>query len=648
MAPRVTPPRRPAAKLAGRWLLAALGAFQLSPGVRAAPGASAASPATTGPGETAQVLVITGSDPYLPAFVAIDAAMRSAIAQRHSRPMVWLYESVDSVRLGGTTGPEFAALLARKYEGVRIDAVVLYTEPTVDFYLRHRSSLWPEASTVYGYVAPAYASQLPPGARLSGVPTEADIAGTLRIAFALQPQARRVLVVGGVSQFDERQLQMARAALQPYRERLDIEFLVGPSPQAAAERLARENLETIVLYMTLFRDAAGQLYVPREVAATLSAASGAPIYGIFEPHLGHGLVAGAMESFTDLGHRVGDLVASALANPSAVAPVAQPPPPSKCLADNRQLKRFGLNPKALPAGCELRFVEVPLLQRYWWQATALALALVAQSALIAALLLQRRRRRAAEQGLQAQRTQLLHASRLAVAGELTASIAHEINQPLTAILSNAEAAEMMIEAGQAPGKDLLQILGDIRRDDLRASEVIQRLRTLLAGHEFERRRFSLNDTVRDTAALLRAEARRRGLDLETALLAQRADVLGDPVQVQQVIINLCLNAFDASEALPADRRRVRLETADTPAGVQLGVRDLGAGIGQADLPRLFDSFFTTKRGGMGLGLAIARTIVQAHGGTIHAVRHDPGAEFRIVLPPAPATRPAPPAETKPA
>jgi len=622
--------------------------FALHLAAAAASGQPAGPVLAKGPGETAQVLVITGSDPYLPAFVAIDAGMREAIARQHPRPVVWLHESIDSVRLGGAAEPEFATLLARKYEGVRIDAVVLYTEPTVDFYLRHRSRLWPEANTIYGYVAPAYANQLPPDARLSGVPNEADIAGTLRIAFALQPQARRLVVVGGVSQFDERQLQIARAALQPYRERLDIEFLVGPSAQAAAERLARENLETIVLYMTLFRDAAGRVYVPREVAATLSASSSAPIYGIFESHLGHGLVAGAMASLTDLGHRVGELVASALNDPLAAAPVAQPPPPSKCLADNRQLKRFGLNPKALPAGCELRFVEVPFLQRYWWQATALALALVAQSALIAALLLQRRRRRAAEQGLQAQRAQLLHASRLAVAGELTASIAHEINQPLTAILSNAEAAEMMIEAGHATGKDLMQILGDIRRDDLRASEVIQRLRTLLAGHEFERRRFSLNDTVRDTAALLRAEARRRGVGLETALLAQQAEVLGDPVQVQQVIINLCLNAFDASDALPEDRRRVRLETDDTPAGVQLRVRDLGAGIGAADLPRLFDSFFSTKRGGMGLGLAIARTIVQAHGGTIQAVRHDPGAEIRIVLPPAPATRAAPPAETKPA
>jgi signal transduction histidine kinase len=196
--------------------------------------------------------------------------------------------------------------------------------------------------------------------------------------------------------------------------------------------------------------------------------------------------------------------------------------------------------------------------------------------------------------------------------------------------------------------ELLQILGDIRRDDLRASEVIRRLRSLLAGHEGERRRFKLDDTVSETATLLRAEARRRDVRLEPSLQAQRSELLGDPVQIQQVIINLCLNAFDASDAQPEDRRRVLLETSDTPAGVQLSVRDFGTGIEPTHLSRVFDSFFTTKRSGMGLGLAIARSIVEAHGGTIAAVAHDVGAEFRLVLPTAPATvQPTPPAMNAP-
>ena len=137
-----------------------------------------------------------------------------------------------------------------------------------------------------------------------------------------------------------------------------------------------------------------------------------------------------------------------------------------------------------------------------------------------------------------------------MAGELTASIAHEINQPLGAILSNADAAEMLVQSGQIQREELLQILADIRRDDLRASEVIKRLRTLLARHEVERRRFSLNQAVEDVAAILRAEARRRDATVDYALDARQADMMGDPVQIQQVIINLILNAFDAGAGLP--------------------------------------------------------------------------------------------------
>jgi signal transduction histidine kinase len=348
--------------------------------------------------------------------------------------------------------------------------------------------------------------------------------------------------------------------------------------------------------------------------------------------MGHGLAAGAVESLALRGERLAGLVVRAIDGELAGKPVVEPPPPSRCAADGRQLKRFGLSARLLPDECEVRYVEPGFFERYWWQSLLVALALVAQTLLIAALLLQRRRRRAAELSLQAQRVQLLHASRLAVAGELTASIAHEINQPLGAILSNADAAEMLIQSDQLRRDELLQILADIKRDDLRASEVIKRLRALLARHDTERRRFNLNEAVHTTAGILRAEARRREVDVEYDLRAERADVLGDVVQIQQVIINLMLNAFDASAGVPKDACRVVVETRDTANGVQVSVRDFGVGIAAADLPRVFDSFFSTKRNGMGLGLAIARSIVEAHGGTISASGCDVGVEFRIILP----------------
>jgi signal transduction histidine kinase len=436
------------------------------------------------------------------------------------------------------------------------------------------------------------------------------------------------------------QLAGARAALAKLEGGLPVEYLVGRSPREAAARLAGETAATIVLYAGVFRDAEGQVFVPRTVLRTLDATSGAPIHGVFESQMGHGLTTGALESFAERGARVADLLARTLDDPRLA--LIEPAPASKCVADGRQLERYRLSARRLPDGCEVRYVEPGLFERYWWQSLLVAAALIAQTLLIGSLLLQRRRRRAAELGVQAQRVQLLHASRLAVAGELTASIAHEINQPLGAILSNADAAEMLLQSGRLDRAELLQILADIKRDDLRASEVIKRLRTLLARHDTERHRLDLNEAVDSALGILRSEARRREVEVEPVLRAERAEVLGDAVQIQQVIINLMLNAFDTSAELPKDARRVRVETRNTISGVQLSMRDFGVGIAPADLPRVFDSFLSTRSGGMGLGLAIARSIVEAHGGTISASGCDVGAEFRMILPLAGLGKPAGP------
>jgi signal transduction histidine kinase len=585
--------------------------------------------------DAAQVLVITGSDPYLPAFVAIDAAMREAVARQASQRVLWLYEPVDTLRFAAAPDQRLAELLARKYEGTRIDAIVTLTEGPANFYLQFGAPLWPGVPAVLNWVSQDLARRLPPGADVTAIPGEFDLEGTLRIAFALQPRAQRVLIIVGTSPFDRGQLAIARAALDRIAARVEIEVLTGADPKRVGERLAQEPPSTIALYAGVLVDASGRAYVPRAYLQEIAAVSRVPIYGAADTFMGSGIVAGNIESFRERGAKGADVVLAMLSGSRAGGPQVLAGAPPRCIADARQLARFGISRRLLPEGCEVRHDEPSFLPRYWWQSLLVTLALVAQSGLIAALLLQRRRRRAAELGFAAQRVQLLHASRLAVAGELTASIAHEINQPLGAILSNADAAEMLVQSGRLERDELLQILADIKRDDLRASEVIKRLRALLARHDVEHQRFDVHQTITDSVAILAAEARRRSAILETALDARTTVVAGDPVQIQQVVINLIINAFDASAGEHAGVRRVRVSTADTPDGLQLCVRDFGHGIAPEVLPRLFDSFFTTKAGGMGLGLSIARSIIEAHGGTIIALNRATGAEFCVTLPTAP-------------
>lgn len=334
---------------------------------------------------------------------------------------------------------------------------------------------------------------------------------------------------------------------------------------------------------------------------------------------------------------MGELVQEVLALPPERSLPAPAAGPALCMADANELERFGMSENRLPPGCEVRFRQHSLWRDYKWYVIGALLIVALQSALIATVLLQRRWRLRAEIEASHRRAELAHASRLALAGELTASIAHEINQPLGAILANAGVAERMVRRSYPNDDGLLRILGDIRRDDLRASDIIRRVRRLVTKHEINCEPADVNEIVEGVAVLLRNESSRREIAVEISLARDLPEVLADRVQLEQALVNLCVNAMDAMADTPADRRRLALRTrALADGGVELQVMDNGPGISAEQLPRLFDSFFTTKLHGMGLGLSIARSIIEAHGGTLKAEnRGAGGAMFSFRLPGSP-------------
>jgi PAS domain S-box-containing protein len=229
---------------------------------------------------------------------------------------------------------------------------------------------------------------------------------------------------------------------------------------------------------------------------------------------------------------------------------------------------------------------------------------------------------------------LAHVSRLAMVGELTASIAHEINQPLGAILSNADAASMLLEANPEKIEDVKQILADIRKDDARASEIIRHIRNLLRKRQLEMQALEVNGIISAVLKFVRAEAHRRHVICEGDLQTNLPILRGDSVHVQQVLLNLALNGLDAMSETPPERRRLRITSAVLKSGeVGVTVCDTGHGITAEQLPKLFQSFFTTKHDGMGLGLFISRAIIETHGGRIWAENNpNGGATFHFTLP----------------
>lgn len=230
--------------------------------------------------------------------------------------------------------------------------------------------------------------------------------------------------------------------------------------------------------------------------------------------------------------------------------------------------------------------------------------------------------------------ELAHTSRLAMLGEMTASIAHEINQPLGAILSNTDAAEMLLERTDPPLEEVKLILADIRHDNRRASSVIKRVRSLVGRRDVQRVPLDLNDLLMESARLVTHDARRRGVTVVHELGAGLPLLQIDPVQVEQVVINLMLNAMDAMRETPVAARRLVVRSSRWNENeVMAAVEDSGHGVPEDKLGRVFDSFFTTKEGGMGLGLALARSIAEAHGGRLFAENNaSKGATFYLILP----------------
>ena len=247
------------------------------------------------------------------------------------------------------------------------------------------------------------------------------------------------------------------------------------------------------------------------------------------------------------------------------------------------------------------------------------------------------RREQSDLALRRTQEELSHVSRVTVLGELGASIAHEISQPLAGVSMNGQAGLRWLAADPPNLGEVRDALGRIVRDGNRVNAVIQRIRLLLKKAPVQKTRLDVNEIVREVVALARVEIGRQQAAVRMELAPGLPPVLGDRVQLQQVLLNLILNGLEAMSGVQGRTRELLIETrARTAGNVQLSVRDTGVGFGTSDPEKLFEVFHTTKKEGMGMGLSISRSIVEAHDGKLRAAANDgPGATFWFELPAAP-------------
>ena len=307
----------------------------------------------------------------------------------------------------------------------------------------------------------------------------------------------------------------------------------------------------------------------------------------------------------------------------------------KPIFDWRQLRRWGISESTLPPGSEIRFREPTIWQQYFWQMMAILAALVMQTWLIVALIWEDRRRRRSEANAQALTGELAHMNRVATAGQLTASIAHEIRQPLSSIASFGSAGLRWLKH-DPPNLDKARSgLENIVAQVHRADDVIKSVTALFKNESTTRTEVYVNALVQQVLVSTARARNSNGILLETNLVESPPPyVMADPVQLQQVILNLITNAIDAMSASKQGARILLIETnIDQDDTVVIKVADTGPGFDSKVAAQLFKPFFTTKSSGMGLGLPICKSIIEAHQGTLTVASREPhGAVFRIELP----------------
>jgi signal transduction histidine kinase len=313
------------------------------------------------------------------------------------------------------------------------------------------------------------------------------------------------------------------------------------------------------------------------------------------------------------------------------------------VADWRQLRRWGLSEARLPRGTEVLFREPTLWQRYRTVVLLTLGVIAAESLLLGSLLVERRRRKRAQLVAEEQqrradetRRQVAHMGRVALVGELTATMSHELRQPLAAIRMNAEAGAKIVarDTGQFSDEDREncgEIFSEIVADDVLASDIITRVRALVRREELPQQPVDLNEICRTSARLLQYDALNRHAEITLALDPSLPTIIGDPVQLQQVVLNLVVNALDASAA--STNPHVVISTVARGEEVEAVVRDNGPGLTEDVQKHLFESFFTTKSHGLGLGLPVVQSIIERHHGRVRAENAEQGgAIFRVTVP----------------
>ncbi|MFL5502154.1 MAG: ATP-binding protein, partial [Gemmatimonadaceae bacterium] len=587
-------------------------------------------------GRPTRVLVLYQQQAETQPMLEFAHRLRATISNELGTPVEFYQEALDFDRF---TGREQSTSLARyfddKYRRFGIDVVVPVGGRALKFAVDRLAEVLPNVPIVFALcAAPQTDPAAQPGNVTGRIASPSRFTPTLLMARRLQPNAQQIVVIGGAGATDSASVSAAVSAVATLRDSLALTVLEGLPLDVLLPRLRQLSRHSIFVFANYRQDGKGQTFEPSDIVGSIARAAPGPMYTQLWSYISEGVVGGSVVRFDDEGFLTGQLVVRVLRRrPGEPMPPVEPIA-KKFVADSRQLRRWGLSEAMLPPNTEVMFREPTLWQRYRTVVLLTLGIIAAELLLIGALLLERRRRRRAQIAAEEEqdrtdetRRQITRDGRVTLVGELSATMSHELRQPLAAILNNAEAGARVVKrnTGQlvADERELCaEIFSAIIADDALASDIISRVRAMVRREELPQQLVDLNEMCRASARVLQYDARNRRAEITLSLDPQLPVVTGDPVQFQQVVLNLISNALDAAAGTPDPH--VVVSTVARDEEVEIAVRDNGAGLAGEVQEHLFESFFTTKAEGLGLGLPIVQSIVERHHGRVRAENGEQG------------------------
>jgi signal transduction histidine kinase len=584
--------------------------------------------------QTVLVLDQSGPDLMNPGYTELYRNLRSTLTAQSTLPITIYKENLDLDRFND---PRRVAILHRyvgeKYLDVPIGVLVAVGSAALRFALERQAE---NATHIPIVVAAADTESVVK--ILQSMESHSVTGRTLQFSLKSCIEAARVLVPGLKSialigdPLDRQAFRHHfKDELKETAASLGVIDLTGLSIPELRKRVASLPEDSAIVYTTLTMDGDRVTYLPNEGLEAFADAANRPIVADLDNRIGHGATGGSVVVPALMGREAAQLVWRLLNGEEASEIPITASAAHELVFDWRLLQRWGIDESSLPAGSEVRFRAPTIWDQYRQQIIAIGGVFLLQAMLIWWLIYEHRRRHVAEAVARTTMAELTNSNRMATAGELSASIAHEVNQPLTGIVTRANAGLRWLSAEKPDIGKARDALSQIVAAGHRASEVLVSVRAMFKKETVEEVPVNINDLIAAVLRLVRPDLERHRVRLDLQLSERLPRVLGNPVQLQQVILNLVMNAVESVGV--AEVRWLSVKSEPDESGVRVSVEDSGTGIDPANVKRVFDPLFTTKIRGMGMGLSICRSIIENHHGRIWVTAAPvKGSIFQFVVP----------------